>query len=505
MKEEQMMKKDTLWSLSWLMALMMAACSPQEFDNYSLDAPDSVAGVEVSFLVAATPKSTNELEFVNTSETSFPVTAIWDLGNGAKGKGEKIIGQYPEKGDYTVVLTLYAADGSSVSKSRVITLKQDDFSLIDTPEYRMLTGGADNAAGKTWVLDQYNNFIEEVATALGADIRGHMGLGPANAYNQSWWGAGPNEKNSWKLYDFKFTFLQQGARLKLETAGEGYGRKACIGAAGFTATSVNGDDALFDYSGGNYTFSIKMGGAHPVLELSDNAFMGYYCGTQSYEIIYQTDEVMCLRVLNATESQDWLFVYCLESLNIDKPPVVKTPRAVPLQENFEADQLHLLFAPENMGALTQSAYSNPAPVPVNQSKKVFLYQKSDNFYSNLSWVADDYTFDLTTQHKIRLKAYIPSYNDYDTENAIAGEWITEKRLRPQVAVKLQNAGMGGNAWQTQTEIVKADLPLNQWVELEFDFSSVKDRTDYDKIVIQFGGEGHAGSGIFFFDDFSFDE
>lgn len=65
--------------------------------------------------------------------------------------------------------------------------------------------------------------------------------------------------------------------------------------------------------------------------------------------------------------------------------------------------------------------------------------------------------------------------------------------------------MGGNAWQTQTEIVKADLPLNQWVELEFDFSSVKDRTDYDKIVIQFGGEGHAGSGIFFFDDFSFDE
>jgi len=27
--------------------------------------------------------------------------------------------------------------------------------------------------------------------------------------------------------------------------------------------------------------------------------------------------------------------------------------------------------------------------------------------------------------------------------------------------------------------------------------------DYDKIVIQFGAEGHAAPGIFYFDDFSF--
>jgi hypothetical protein len=34
---------------------------------------------------------------------------------------------------------------------------------------------------------------------------------------------------------------------------------------------------------------------------------------------------------------------------------------------------------------------------------------------------------------------------------------------------------------------------------------VKDRKDYDKIVIQFGAEGHAAPGIFFFDDFYFGE
>jgi hypothetical protein len=116
-----------------------------------------------------------------------------------------------------------------------------------------------------------------------------------------------------------------------------------------------------------------------------------------------------------------------------------------------------------------------------------------------------YIFDLTKQNKIRLKVYIPSFNDYTTENGIAGDWISNKKLLPQLAVKLQNSSMGGNAWQTQTEIVKANLQKDKWLELEFDFSGVADRKDYDKIVIQFGAEGHSGPGIFYFDDFSFSE
>ncbi len=104
-----------------------------------------------------------------------------------------------------------------------------------------------------------------------------------------------------------------------------------------------------------------------------------------------------------------------------------------------------------------------------------------------------------------MKVYIPSYNDYTTVANVAGNWIPVNQLQKQVAVKLQNSEAGGNAWETQTEVVKKDIPTDKWVELEFDFSAVKDRTDYDKIVIQFGAEGHAAPGIFFFDDFSFGE
>ena len=92
--------------------------------------------------------------------------------------------------------------------------------------------------------------------------------------------------------------------------------------------------------------------------------------------------------------------------------------------------------------------------------------------------------DLTENNKVRVKVFIPSYNDWTTEAGVAGDWITNAKLLPQLAVKLQDNSLGGDAWTTQTEIVKADLALDQWIELEFDFSGVADRTDYDKIVVQ---------------------
>lgn len=491
-----------------LSVFIIAACSPQESDNYSLGNLDTVSPDQISFSAVATAKSNNEIVFTNTSDLKVPHSVTWDLGNGAKGSGKTITGQYPEKGDYTVTLTLYTADGTAASKSQVITFTEDDFSLIDTPVYRMLTGGAENAAGKTWVFDQYNNFTKEVADATKLDIRGHLGLGPVRDdngivnYGQIWWGAGPNEKNMWKMYDFKFTFFQTGVKLKIENDGEGYGRAATSGS--FPNMTVVGEDAIFTYNGGDYTFGIKEEGTYPQLELSGNAFMGYYAGNQVYEIIYQTDEVMALAVENTTEGQRWVFIYCLEELNVAEPPVVKTPKAIPLEEKFETLPLKVNYIAEEMGDKS-GVVDNPMPLPINESNKVYRYIKTAGFYSNLSFTAADYKFDLSKQNKIKLLVYIPSFNDYDTENDAAGDWIAEKRLRPQVAVKLQNSEMGGNAWQTQTEIVKADLQTNKWLELEFDFSTVKEREDYDKIVIQFGGEGHSGQGIFYFDDFRFVE
>jgi PKD repeat protein len=489
-------------------ALMMVSCAPQESDDYQLGNIGSVSSDQVSFTYTKSSDNDNIIIFTNTSAITIQYSYVWDLGNGMVSRDKSPTGIYPKAGTYIASLAVSSADGNTVIKTQSIVIEKDDNSLLDTEIYRNLTGGPSAEKGKTWVFDQHNLYAGEVAKETGYDVKGFMGLGPITNISQEWWSAGPDEKSyeavGWHLFDFKFNFFQDGLKLNITNAGFGYGRNACISVGGFSAVEVQGEDAVFNYGGGNYTFNLDESRAHPKLTLSGHAFMGYYAGTQDYDIIYLTEEVLAVCAHNTIEEQDWVFVFIREDLNVAEPPIVKTPKAVPLSENFESEP-SVTFVSENMGNLTSAAYQNPAPVPVNQSAKVFLYQKSNDFYSNISFTSKDYLFDLTEVNKVRMKVYIPGYNDYVTDGEVAGDWITNKKLLKKVAVKLQDSSRGGNAWETQTEIVKTDLETDKWLDLVFDFSAVADRTDYDKIVIQFGDEGHNRTGIFFFDDFSFDK
>jgi hypothetical protein len=163
---------------------------------------------------------------------------------------------------------------------------------------------------KTWVIDGYNTQTSKVAAETGLNIKGFMGLGPLNSYGQEWWGAGAGEKSEWTLSDWKITFTSSN-QLKIETAGEGYGRKAFDG-EGFTSTSVVGDDMTFAYDGGDYTYTLTDATPYPKLTLSGNAFLGYYVGTQEYEIVYLADDVLAVAAHNAREEQDWVLVFIPE-------------------------------------------------------------------------------------------------------------------------------------------------------------------------------------------------
>jgi len=498
-------------------AFVQTACSPDDDHNIGNSSPVTLD--QVTFTYAKTDRGDNVLQFTNTSLVNVVHSMSWDLGNGTTTNVRNPIGIYPNKGTYTVSLSVTTADGNVVIRTQSIVIAQDDPSLFDTPTYRNLTGGADNAEGKTWVYDQYNLYTAQVKNALDKDIRGHMGLGPPASNSQGWWGAGPNEKSyegtlasvghGWKLYDWKLTFsMANGLNLKIETSGEGYGRQGLDG-QGFNSIWKNSDDMAFLYNGGDYKYDlVDVSGdmRFPTLTLSGNAFMGYYVGTQLYTIIYLTEEVMAVSADNNNEGQEWIFIFIREDLNIENPVPPKELKEVPFFENFEGAALTapLKFDNEDMGSRTNLFYQNPAPVPINQSSKVALYEKSGGFYSNISYTAD-YKFDLTTLNKIRMKVYLPGYNNYNADGQAAGDWIANKKLQKMVAVKLQDSSKGGNAWENQTEITFRDLPTDTWINLIFDFSGAANRTDYDKMVIQFGGEGHSRSGIFFFDDLELGE
>lgn len=483
------MRKYSLISTVWVLSLLFIACEPQEMDDYGLG--KAVTENDATFSVTPKADKPNIITFENTS--SLAGVAVWDLGNGSKGKGQVVTGEYPFAGTYNVSMTLYS-QGGSATKAFSMVVAEDDLSLLEHPLYTALTGGAENLEGKTWVFDQYK--------------KGHFGVGPVDDVAPVWWAAGPNDKLECSLYTNVFTFKQVGVELNwtnngfVYTNGAGLSGLAALGYSNSVVPPAGDFDVEFSPAA-SYNFSLNT--TDSTLTLSDGAFLGHYTGTSTYEIISLTETEMYLKVRSTAESGNgWWYRFVPEELNVAPPPVVLPLKEIPLVEDFEGAELSVVFEGEAMGDLTIAGYQNPAPVPINSSSKVYLYEKkAGEFYSNISFVADGYKFDLSEQNKITLKVFIPGYNDYTTENNVAGDWIANKLLQSSIAVKLQNTEMEGNAWQTQTEILMTGLEKDKWLELTFDFSNVAEREDYNKILIQFGTEGHDGGGIFFFDDFTF--
>jgi len=465
----------------------ITACDPQESSDYALGSMPTPE--QLDFTVTPTAEKANIIVFDNSSDVAG--VAVWDLGNGTKTKGDEVTSQYPFKGDYTITMTLYTSGGSTFI-TKTITVANDDMSLLNTPGYTALTGGASDADGKTWVFDQYH--------------AAHFGVAPFDATSPSWWTCAAEEKTESSMYFNEFTFTQIGVKFAWTNNGYVYTNangKAALADLGYTnAVAPPAGDFDVEYApNASYTFSLDE--AAGILSLSDGAFLGHYAGTSTYQVYKLTEDELYLKCVSTVEpGNSWWYRFIPKEKNIK--PVIPV-KAIPLSDDFEGATPKVAFVKEAMGARTVFNYYNPAPVPINESDKVYLYQKSTDFYSNISFTASKYKFDLTTQNKITMKVYIPSYNDYTTDNAVAGSWITNAKLQNKVAVKLQDSSMGGNAWSNQEELTSTDIPTDQWVSLTFDFSLASTRVDLDKIVIQFGGEGQAGSGIFFFDDFAFGE
>ncbi len=126
--------------------------------------------------------------------------------------------------------------------------------------------------------------------------------------------------------------------------------------------------------------------------------------------------------------------------------------------------------------------------PVNPANHVMDYYRSGTFeWTNAQFILD-FRMDLSTRNVFEAKAFFPSSNDYSGD------------LTPTLALKLQNSLLGGNAYQTQTEIKIPVDTFDEWVTLQFDFSIVADSVNYDQVVVQFGGEGHFVPGQFYLDD-----
>ena len=76
------MKNIFMKNIWLLMSLfLIAACSPQDLDDYSLDSLSTISPEQVTFTKTVSDKSDNIITFTNTTDVKTPVSIAWDLGN----------------------------------------------------------------------------------------------------------------------------------------------------------------------------------------------------------------------------------------------------------------------------------------------------------------------------------------------------------------------------------------------------------------------------------------
>lgn len=467
--------KKLIYNILWILSIqvLLLACKEDEAELASVP-------TEADAAFTFTPTNEND-NILNFTASSSAFLKKWDFGNGTTAQGDNVKGTFPVKGTYNVTLTVYTA-GGSISHTQTVDIAETDPTLLDIPVYNLLTGGNSKPEGKSWVVDK--------VTA------GHLGLGPVETSTPDWYKAGANEKDGAGLYDDIYTFKLAAFSYTQTTNGDVFINTQQ--ASNFPGSYSNKGDYTAPFTAPTgLTWSVSETNGKQYLNISTGGFIGYYTGVNTYEILTLEENLLWLRFTDAANSA---FAWYLRLVPEGYTEPVDPPeyKIEDIYQNFDG-QGNFTFVNDGQGTIV--SYDNPAPVPINQSAKVGKYTKANGQageYANVQ-IPLAYKMDIRNRHVFRLKVFIPSYNDYTTTGGES--WQSYNTLQKQVSVKLQNSELGGNAYTTQAEVIQKNLQTDKWLELTFDFSAYATREDFDKVVVQIGGEAIFTGGIFFLDDF----
>lgn len=471
--------KRIIYSAIWILCIQVVLFGCKEDDPALGEAPSSA---DAAFTFEYDEANPNIVHFT-TNTTGFK--AIWDFGTGVTAEGKEVTGEFPLKGDYEVKLTILTNGGTAIN-TEVVVIENTNPAMLNVPSWNMLTGGIDDIDGKTWIIDK--------------EIPAHFGVGPNGGTFPEWYSAAPFEKDGRNFYDDEFTFTLSGFTYQHTVNDYFY-------ANGGYGTTLPG--AIQEPGGGDYfvpwipktsTWNLSDNGDGTYrLTVSNGEFIGYYHGATSYTVISLTADEMYIKSVDPNGGSPcctWYqrFIRKGYTRPVD-PPAYKIED---IQDDYQTTST-IVYTNDGGGSLA-TFYDNPAPVGLNTSTKVARYIKADgaaNQFANVQ-IRLDYKMDIRVRNKFKLKVFIPSFNDYVTQG---GEpWQSYNTLQKQVALKLQNRDLGGNAYTTQAEVKFNNLETDKWIELEFDFSGFSTREDFDQIVIQLGGEAIHTGGIFYIDD-----
>ncbi len=256
-------------------------------DHPEMGNPPSEADAQFSF--AGAVNNANIIEFTASNPN---LQCIWDFGNGTKSQGAFASASYPYAGTYTVKLTVFNKGGSK-SSTQVVSISQDDLSLLNNPIFNMLTGGTSGPGYKTWYVD-----------SLSA---AHLGVGPdpvsALGNVPEWWAAGAAEKVGCGLYDDRYTFKLNGFKMDMVTNGNVYVHNTISGS--FPGSYMNLGDYTAPFNNLIDQSWTVTEGTDTTLSLSNNAFVGFYTGVNTYKILSYTDSTLYLQYGHHAGGLNW--------------------------------------------------------------------------------------------------------------------------------------------------------------------------------------------------------
>lgn len=442
--------KKILYSLTWIITfqVILSACIE---DDPQLGAPPTAE--DAGFTYTTSAESDNILLFKGTSSAFMKK---WDFGNGTKAEGNEVTGIFPTKGTYVVTLTVYTS-GGSISSFQTIEIEEDDPTLLDIPVYNMLTGGAGNPEGKTWIIDATRN--------------GHFGVGPNPSSGQGdvpeWYAATANEKAGAGLYNDEFTFKLSGFGYIQETNGDVFLNTKY--ASDFPGSFSNAGDFTAPYTAPTgLSWSISETGGVQYLNISTGGFIGYYTGVTSYKIVSLTEQEMVLRFEDAKDPGLAWYQRLIDKNFTPPPPPPPATSTLPI--DFQGAK-----PPFNgFGGSTYDVVDNPNSSGINTSSKVGQYIKG--FDGN--WAGIETTLsspiDFSTKTLIQYKVYSP---------------VVGKAL-----FKIETT----NGSAAPIEVFADVTQVNTWQLLTFDFSGAPSNT-FNKFAMFLDFDNNAG-GTFYFDD-----
>jgi PKD repeat protein len=376
----KLISKSTMWLLCAGFLAFTTSC--EEAEEPSLGNPPSQA--DAAFTFQASANSDNIIEFTASNSN---LDATWDFGNGATGSGSMASATYPFAGTYTVTLTVQNSGGSASSTQDVV-IAQDDPTLVSNPLFDILSGGA----SKTWAVD-----------SNGA---AHFGVGPeplgAAGKFPEFYAAAPLEKSGGGMYDDRYTFKSQGFGFDMVTNGDVYVNADHAGNAPFDdSTSVQVGDFNVKYPdqlGTTWTLSI---GADTTLTIGGGAFLGYWAGTRTYQIVTINENELFLRYVDAINTNLAWYIRLIPEGAGNPPPPPPPTYSLPL--NFENEDP--VWTP--FGGNTYQIINNPDATGINTSTRVLETTHGNQPWAGLS-VALDNPLDFSTQTTIKFKIWAPA-------------------------------------------------------------------------------------------------